>query len=428
MNEYVQIALLQKAIDETGVGVVLTNPKLPENPIIYANKGFVELTGYAIDEVIGRNCRFLQGTDTRQADVQRIRDAIEAQQSCEVEILNYKKNGDSFWNELHLTPIFNDKGELEYFIGIQKDVTARKQAEEARVLYEKVFQNTQQAVMITDQNSTILLVNEAFSNITGYSFKDVIGKKPTMLSSGKHQAPFYKKLWDDILNKGQWEGELWNKRKNGEIYPEFLNISAIRNSYGNVTNYVAIFTDITDSKNREMQFAKMSLHDSLTGIGNRRAFDRYLQEKWEILSEIQEPISLILLDIDYFKQYNDNYGHIAGDIALIKVAKAIEGSIELDMAMATRYGGEEFAIVLPQISAEKAYELANKICSQIEQLKIEHRYSPIKEVISVSCGVSSLIPSKENDKKQLIGFADEALYEAKKAGRDGVVVCQNESE
>lgn len=191
MDRHIEGALLQKAIDQTGVGVVLSNPRLQDNPVIYINKGFEELTGYKANEVIGRNCRFLQGAQTKQEEVQKIRDAIREQSSCDVEILNYKKNGEPFWNELHLTPLFDEQGELEYFIGIQKDITKCKQAEEARILYEKVIQNTMQGVMITDHNANIVLVNEAFTKITGYSFQEAIDKNPKMLSSGKQTLHFY---------------------------------------------------------------------------------------------------------------------------------------------------------------------------------------------------------------------------------------------
>lgn len=422
MKNQINETLFQKAIDQTGVGVVLSNPRLPDNPLIYVNKGFEDVTGYSAQEILGSNCRFLQGDQTKQECVQIIREAIRNQCSCEVEILNYKKNGETFWNELQLTPLFDEHGELEYFIGIQKDVTARKLAQEARALYEKVFHNTMQGVIITDQHSNIILVNEAFTKITGYSLQEAVGKKPNMLSSGKQTAPFYQQLWQHIQNKGQWEGELWNKRKNGEIYPEFLNISEVRDSEEVVTNYVAIFTDITETKNRERQLATMSMRDALTGIANRRKFDQYLQEKWFTLADIKEPISLILIDIDYFKLYNDHYGHLEGDTALIKVAQQIAKSIDEDTALAVRYGGEEFAVVLPQYHLEAAYELAQRIRLNIEQAAITHKHSPVKETVSISCGVASITPTKENDVNTLIHFADQALYEAKEQGRDRAVI------
>lgn len=413
-------SLLEKAIDETGVGVVLTNPRLEDNPIIYVNKGFEEVTGYSKEEVLGKNCRLLQGPLTRQEDIEAIRLTIMEKRSCEVEILNYKKDGQIFWNELHVTPLFDKDGQLEYFVGIQKDITSKKNTEEIQKLYEKVFHNTLQGVIITDASTNIVHVNDAFTNITGYSAQEAIGKRPAILSSGKQSTKFYEKLWQELNDNGQWEGEIWNRRKNGEIYPEFLNISEVRNHNGEITNYVSIFTDITESKNREKQLATMSMHDALTGIANRRAFDGYLSEKWCLLKEIQEPISLILIDIDYFKCYNDFYGHVKGDQALKITAQQITNSIDGNTALPVRYGGEEFAVVLPQYDLDEACSVANRILQNIKQAAIPHEKSPVKNILSISCGVACIIPNNDNDIQTLIHYADIALYKAKENGRNRV--------
>lgn len=420
--------ILQKAIDQTGVGVVLSNPRLEDNPIIYVSKGFEEITGYHADEVIGRNCRFLQGKQTKIEDTEKIRKAIKEQQSCEVEILNYKKNGEIFWNELLLTPIIDSDGELQYYIGIQKDITTRKQAEEARLLYEKVFQNTLQGVLITDAQTNIVLVNEAFTKITGYSAQEAIGKKPTILSSGKQSASFYKQLWQEINEKGQWEGELWNRRKDGQFYAEFLNISEVRNQHNELTNYVSIFTDITETKNREQQLTTLSMRDSLTNIGNRRAFDQYIYHKWDTLLNEKSPLSLILIDIDYFKQYNDTYGHIEGDEALKFIANQLVNCIDPNTSLAVRYGGEEFAIILPNYAEYEAIIIAKKLQRLVEKAAIPHKSSPIKDILSISCGVANVIPSIEKDVYTLIRQADKALYKAKGNGRNRVELYSIHSE
>ncbi|TSI02259.1 GGDEF domain-containing protein [Lysinibacillus sp. BW-2-10] len=419
------VSLLIKAINQTGVGVVISNPRLPGNPLIYVNKGFEDITGYCAEEVIGHNCRFLQGQRTKPEDVKLISRAIREQQPCEVELLNYRKNGELFWNELQITPIFDENNQLEYFIGIQKDVTARKKEQDARILYEKVFNNTLQGVIITDQNSNILLANAAFTKITGYSIEEALGKKPNILSSGKQGTQFYQKLWRDIKEWGQWEGEIWNKRKNGEIYPEFLNISEVRGDDGEITNYVAIFTDITESKNREKRLAQLSMEDPLTGIANRRKFDNYLEEKWFMLTDIQEPISLILIDIDHFKTYNDYYGHQQGDQCLIQIAHIIEESFNEKVCLTARYGGEEFAVILPQYDVQASLELAKRMCSTIKQKGIPHAYSLVEDIVSVSCGVATMIPNKNTNMMELIANADQALYEAKNNGRNQIVTFKD---
>lgn len=416
----IDLYLLIKAIDQTGIGVVISNPRLEGNPLIYVNKGFEEITGYASEDVIGKNCRFLQGDKKDQLGLELLRKAIRERTTCEVEIVNYRKNGEEFWNELQITPLFDADGQLEYFIGIQKDVTIRKKAQETLVLFEKVFQNTMQGVIITDAYSNILLVNEAFTQITGYTLEEAQGKNPNILNSGKQNYTFYSNLWKEILFKGQWEGELWNKRKDGEIYPEFLNISAVRDNDGKVTNYVAIFTDITESKHRENQLAKLSVQDALTGIANRRKFDNFLLEKWLILTDIQEPISLILLDLDFFKLYNDRYGHQEGDYCLMQIAKTIEMSVYNKSYLVARYGGEEFAVVLPQCDAKIAREIAEKIRVDIERAAIPHEDSKIAAHVTTSCGVATMIPKSDLEPATLINQADQALYRAKNNGRNRV--------
>ena len=341
-----------------------------------------------------------------------------------MEILNYRKNGEEFWNALQITPLFDENGQLEYFVGIQKDITTRKKEHDARVLYEKVFHNTLQGVMITDRHSNILLVNEAFTEITGYAFAEVQGKNPSVLQSGKQDRLFYQKLWSELMLKGQWEGELWNRRKNGEIYPEFLNISIVKDDAGEVMNYVAIFTDITQSKNREKQMAKLSMQDALTGIPNRRNFDYYLSEKWLMLTDMNEPISLILIDVDFFKLYNDYFGHQEGDRCLVKIAKLIESSINTEVSLAARYGGEEFAVILPQCDATTAFLVAEKIRLNIQREAIPHSYLAKLDFVSISSGVATLTPTKDLDMATLIENADRALYNAKHAGRNIVKIFQ----
>lgn len=413
-------SLLIKAIDQTGVGVVISDPKTKDNPLIYVNKGFEAITtGYTKEEILGKNCRVLQGCHRNQPALDEVRRAIKEEKSCEAELLNFRKNGEEFWNELTITPIFNAEGKLDYFIGIQRDVTVRKKAEETMRLYEKVFLNTLQGVIITDAVANIILVNEAFTDTTGYSSQEVLGKNPNILSSGKHGNPFYSELWKELREKGQWKGEVWNKRKNGEIYPEFLNISEVRDLNGQVINYVAIFADITESKTRELQLAELSIQDALTGIANRRRFDQYLIETWNMLLSSRKPISLILLDVDFFKKYNDTYGHQAGDRCLMEVANIIEEAVDSKVDLAARYGGEEFAVIL-QSDRNRAKRMAEKIRINIEKMGIPHTCSDVSDVVTVSLGVMTAIPSQNTDISVLISQADQALYKAKEQGRNRV--------
>ena len=346
-----------------------------------------------------------------------------------VELLNYKKSGEEFWSELTLTPIFDVHGEVMYFTGIQNDITERKHTEERVNLYEKVIANTLQGVMITDSNRNIITVNHAFSMITGYSLEEVKGKNPDILSSGKHNADFYDQLWLELTKIGQWNGEIWNKRKSGAIYPELLNISVVKNEKGKITNYVAIFSDITESKDAESKLREankkleeLTLIDGLTRIANRRHFDAYLKKEWELSKRTSRPISLIMIDIDFFKKYNDSYGHLEGDSCLQNVAKAIKESINRDGDLVSRYGGEEFGVILPGTDIEGARHVAEKIRKNVMDLSIAHKGSDIEKVVTVSLGVASRIPDRNSKGEEIILSADNALYKAKNKGRNRVEV------
>lgn len=428
VNKWINESLLIKAIDSTGAGVAISDPNLADNPLIYVNKGFEVLTGYSKEEVLGVNCRFLQGSQTEQPALLEIRQALKEKRDCEVEVLNYKKNGEAFWNGLIITPTFDAEGKLAYFIGIQRDITARKKSEETLRLYEKVIENTMQGVMITDASTNIILVNEAFTDLTGYELEDVLGKNPRILGSGKHDDSFYRQLWKQIVEQGHWKGEIWNRKKNGEVFAEFLHISEVKNEQQQVTNYVAIFSDITERVHIEEKLkisnktlARLSTQDSLTGIANRRKFDHYLESKWKSLAEVHESISLILLDIDFFKSYNDTYGHQKGDRCLTRVATIIKESVKRSTDLVARYGGEEFAIVLAQCDSKSAMDIAEDIRRNIELQQIQHESSDVANIVTVSVGVATLVPSSQYNLSQLIDHADEALYNAKRQGRNRVI-------
>lgn len=426
-KKFVNEGMIYKAIDNTNVGITISNPRLTGNPLIYVNRGFEITTGYSKEEVLGNNCNFLQGEGTDPLIVEEIRRSIRNKEKIEVEILNYTKNGEPFWNELTISPIFNEEGQLEYFSGIQKDVTQKKNAEDALVLYKKLIELTLQGVLITDDQVNITFVNEAFTRITGYRMDEVLGKNPSILSSGKHDRLFYEEMWTQLNLTNHWQGEIWNKRKNSEIFPELLNISTVRDNHNQVTNYVAIFSDITGLKNIELQLKKanhelekLASLDGLTGILNRRKFDEYMDIEWPKHQSSSNWLSLILLDVDFFKNYNDTYGHQMGDDALRTVAAGIsEVLIHTDSYIA-RYGGEEFAVIMPLTPPAEAHKMAESIRKNIKNKKIPHRSSDIENVLTTSIGVATLIPNKTASIKELIHLADEALYEAKREGRNRV--------
>lgn len=294
----------------------------------------------------------------------------------------------------------------------QRLMAANRSAEEAQRLASFVFQYAQEGIMITDAEGTILYVNPAFTAITGYTEEEVRGKNPRLLKSGRHDAFFYRQMWESVRRTGQWRGEIWNRRKNGEIYPEWLTISAIKNEKGHITHYIAVFTDITERKRYEEQIKHQALHDPLTDLPNRRLFHDRLAHAIREAKETKRKVAVLFLDLDRFKNINDTLGHILGDELLRHVAKRLSSCVPREGVLA-RIGGDEFAVLLPALTARaEAERVAKDIVDRFTQpIALGER----SLYVSISVGIS-LYPDDGDDCPTLIKNADMAMYCAKEEG------------
>jgi PAS domain S-box-containing protein len=227
------------------VGPVLVHS---DGEIVYANDGFLELTGYRREEVIRKNCRFLQGTETGEKPVAAIRDAIKAQQPVTEELRNYRKDGTMFWNRLTITPVRNEAGEVTHFLGFQEDISETKVYEQEKALFEKNADASAYVMFITDDAGVIEHVNSEFERTTGYTAAEAIGKTPNLLKSGEQDGDFYAELWEKIEAGETWEAELTNRTRSGEVYQVEQTIVPITDDRGEITNHVAIERDITDEQ------------------------------------------------------------------------------------------------------------------------------------------------------------------------------------
>lgn len=286
--------------------------------------------------------------------------------------------------------------------------------EKELMVARKIYEHVEEAILYTDQKSRILYVNPAFEIATGYSKEEVLGKNPSILKSGYHQKDFYNILWKDMNEKGYWKGEIWNKRKNGEIYPEWLTISTITNKYGDITNYVSIFSDITVHKQNEEQIQKLANYDVLTGTANRYLLTQEFQRLLEIASQHNQMLAVLFLDLDRFKLINETLGHHYGDLLLKKVSSRIKWLLKKKDVMA-RFGGDEFVIVLPNIKFEQeAVKMANDIIVALKEpffLKEQEVYA------TTSIGIA-IYPVNGEDTDQLIKNAAKGMYKAKSNGRN----------
>lgn len=286
-------------------GVLISGP---DRVIQAANPSFLATTGYALDEVVGRNCAFLQGPGTSPETVQRIRDALAADRSFSGEILNYRKSGEPFWNELTISPVRDASGELIHFIGVTRDITERRRAAESQRISAVAFES-QEGIFVTDADKVILRVNQAFTQITGYTAEEAVGRTPRLLSSGRHDAAFYAAMWEVIVRDGTWQGEIWNRRKSGELFPESITITAVRDESGGITHYVANFIDISARKSAEDAVRTLAFFDPLTKLPNRRLLHDRLSQALLASQRHGWQGALLFVDLDNFKALNDTRGH-----------------------------------------------------------------------------------------------------------------------
>lgn len=302
----------------------------------------------------------------------------------------------------------------DIFLAMVSDITERKHNEEQLKLAMKVFEHTIEGIVITDDQGTIQSINPAFEEITGYTNKEAIGENPRMLKSDRHAPEFYKKLWDSLITEGKWEGEIWNRRKDGEAYPEWLTINAIYDSQGKVVQYVGVFNDITEIKLKEDQIVYQAYHDPLTGLPNRFLFMDRLELAMAHSQRYHHQLAVMFLDLDRFKIINDSLGHIIGDKLLAKVAKLLINSIREEDTVA-RMGGDEFTIIIPEIHRpQDVIVTATRIMEKFKKPLIIDSHELF---ITSSIGIS-IFPEDGGSAKTLLKNADMAMYQAKQEGRN----------
>jgi len=281
----------------------------------------------------------------------------------------------------------------------------------------KIFENVSEGIMITDKYKKIVMVNPAFEFVTGYKRDDVVGKTPAVLQSGVHELPFYLEMWEQIRQEGIWQGEIWNRRKTGDVYPEWLTIVCVTNDEGEVTNYCGIFTDLSERKIVENELEKRLLTDSLTDVSNRFAYIERMDNLLESTSAISHSVqhAVYFLDLDRFKQINDTLGHAVGDSILIEVAKRLKQLLK-NKDIIARYGGDEFVITLTNVkNVKEAAQFAEQIISSIEKPMMINGQEVF---ISTSIGVS-VYPVDGKNTEELINCADRAMTYSKNNGLNG---------
>ncbi len=308
--------------------------------------------------------------------------------------------------------------EYDYVHSLQEALREREQSlaisNQNLRLAEKVFEHTFEGIMITSPQNIIESVNPAFTFITGFQAREVIGQTPEILSSGRHGTPFYQAMWNEMKEKGHWQGEIWNRRKNGEIYPEWLTINEIRDSAGKITNYVAIFSDITERKAAESHVRHLAHHDALTDLPNRILFVERLNHAIVHAHRSGQQVAVMFLDLDRFKLINDTLGHSVGDRLLQAIGQRLIACMREDDTVA-RMGGDEFTILIENVpDTGNLSSLAQKIITELSQPIILDGH---EIVVTTSIGIC-VYPDDSEQADALIKHADAAMYLAKEKGRN----------
>ena len=400
-------ALMQTSID--GIHVMDEQGNLVE-----ANDAFCRMLGYTQEEAVRLN---VADWDAQWSAVEFRNSFSEFIGRSElIETMHRRKDGVLIKVEISASGVELDG--CNYFFGSSRDITERKKIEKEMLIAATAFES-KEGMFVTDANRVILRVNHAFTNITGYPAEEVIGKNPRILSSGRQDANFYAAMWESINNTGAWEGEIWNRRKNGEVYPEQLTITAVKDKNGTVTNYVATLNDITMSNEAADKIENLAFYDPLTHLPNRRLLLDRLKQALASSARSGREGALLFIDLDNVKSLNDTLGHDIGDLLLQQAAQRLESCLR-EVDTVARLGGDEFVVVLEGLS-EHALEAATQTKTVGDKILVTlnqpYQLATHKYHRTASIG-ATIFSDHGQSEEELLKQADIAMYQAKKAGRN----------
>jgi diguanylate cyclase (GGDEF)-like protein/PAS domain S-box-containing protein len=390
--------------------------------VILLSKAGKRMFGFAEDEIADR----MEEWEKRAHpdDKQRIREDFKAYLQGETPSLvsEYRmqcKDGSWKWILTRGMVVARDEnGRAVRMVGTHSDVTERREREEALRLAGAVFETVDEGVLVTDAKGHIVAVNPGFTAITGYAEEDVLGKDPRILSSGKNSPEFYREMWAEINATGAWRGEVLNRRKSGEFFVEWLAIKRIDSKGGEASHYVGVFSDISERKASEERMRYLAHYDALTDLPNRTLLEDRAAQALSRARRDKTRVGVLFFDLDKFKPVNDRFGHDVGDLLLKEVARRVLVCVRESDTVA-RLGGDEFVVVLPEIAqTEDAVMVADKILAELNE---PFEVSGHRIEIGASIGVA-VYPEHARDEMELVKHADEAMYQAKAAGRNTVSV------
>ncbi len=386
----------------------------------FVSKGVTDALGYRPSELLGFT-PFDKMTPEHAAAMRAVfaSFAFDCSPFSDLEYVVVDRRGSEQITLSSARPVLAPDGSLLGYRGVDRVVTAQKQAKERLQFAASVFTHAREGIMLTDSSGQILDVNAAFSDITGYSRSEVLGQNVRLLRSGRHGTEFYEAMWRELRNDGQWSGEVWNRRKNGEVYAQLLNISAVPDSQGRHRHFVALFSDITPLKDQALALERMAHYDVLTGLPNRLLLRDRLRQAMAQVPRRGQILALAFVDLDGFKAVNDVHGHEAGDHLLCVLAARMKQTLREGDTLA-RLGGDEFVAVLCDLNG---YQDCRPMLQRLLDAAAQPvEVGPVTLSVSASVGVACYPQAQEVDADQLLRQADQAMYQAKIGGKNTVRV------
>ena len=400
--------LMRQAVASIAQGVAICGP---DRLLLSVNPAFAAMTGYAAQDLIGRSCAILQGADTAPPAIAALTLAFDAGQAFQREMLFYRKGGTPFWSELSIDTVRDEDGELTHFLLTLRDINERRSQLAQIQLAAKVFELAHEGITITDAQGRILMVNKAFTDISGYAAHEVIGRNPNILASGRQGPEFYQAMWNCLRQKGLWQGELWNRRKDGSNYPQWLTISVLHDDKGRISNYIGTFSDLSAEREASERIRWLSQFDPLTGLPNRSLLTDRCVHAIRLAEREAKPLSLMVMGVDRFTLVNDTLGHRAGDKLLRKLAARLSEAIR-DQDTLARFGSDEFVLVLPGDAPQGARQMAERLT----QLAA-HAFAVNDTVVEITISIGiSVYPADGTDFETLFTSAQAAMRQAKDIG------------
>ena len=406
-----QVRILSRAVEQAPVSTIITDLK---GVIEYVNPHFVATTGYSADEIRGKAVSILKSGNTTAEQYAEMWRMIKQGETWRGEMQNKRKDGSLYWEQVLVAAVRNECGEITHFLSVQEEITARKEREGRLELFARIFDGIHEAVMVIDMKNEVVFVNPAFTSITQFNANEVIGKFPSIMSSGLMDKTFNQVIQQDLESNGHWQGEIVDRRKDDESYSAWLSISSMKNERGDISHHIAVFSDLSERKAVEERMAHMAQHDFLTDLPNRMLLHDRLEQA--IIRSARErcKVAVLYLNLDRFKSINDTLGHLIGDKLLQEVARRITAVGRLSDTV-SRQGSDDFIIMLPDLDApEDVSTMATKL---LQSVSCPYLIDGNEIEVTASIGIS-IFPENGRNGDTLIKNADAAMYYAKESGRN----------